>query len=112
MLSITIFLDSKGDIASFEAQGHVNYKPHGEDVVCAGASSVILTAILGCTKVAHIPIGIEQEDGYIYFSLPTFISKEDWEKAQWILKTMLAGLEEIQKQYPQGITINKITLET
>lgn len=33
-------------------KGHANYAEHGQDIVCAGVSAIIQTAILGLEEIA------------------------------------------------------------
>lgn len=104
-------MDENNDVSAFEAVGHTGFAPRGSDIACAGASSVIQTAVLGCVRVLKITGGIEQEDGYLYFSLPSGLEKKKSEQAQAVLKTMLEGLNEIKRQFPEHLQIETRNLE-
>ena len=105
MLLVTVFRDSEGRVVSLEAEGHVGFAERGSDVICAGASAVILTAILGVTEVIGITSGLEQEDGYLYFSVPEDAPEDIAEKIQVVLETAIQGLVMIKKHYPEGFRL-------
>jgi uncharacterized protein len=105
MLLVTVFRDSEGKVVSLEAKGHVGFAPRGNDVVCAAASAVLLTAVLGVTEILGITSGLEQGDGYLYFSVPSSVSEDTDEKIQVLLETALLGLRMIKDQYPEGLEI-------
>jgi len=42
------FLESKsGELQGFIVEGHAGYAPAGEDIVCAGVSALVQTAVAG-----------------------------------------------------------------
>jgi len=105
MLEVTVTLDNAGNVTAFEASGHTNYASAGEDIVCAGASAVVQSAVRGCTEILGITAGTEKEDGYLYFTLPADIDDNKFRDAQILLKTMLLALKEISSTYPGKINI-------
>jgi uncharacterized protein len=105
MLLVTVFRDSEGRIVSLEANGHVGFAERGSDVICAGASAVILTAVLGITEILGVTSGLEQEDGYLYFSVPEDVPEDIDEKIRVILETACRGLQVISESYPEGIKL-------
>lgn len=36
-----------------DADGHANYAPHGQDIVCASVSAILQTAVLGLEAIAE-----------------------------------------------------------
>jgi hypothetical protein len=110
MLHVSITRDAQGLIASFEARGHTGLAPTGSDVACAGASALVQAAVLGCQRHLRIAPGIQQEEGFLYFTLPMQMEEGANGKAQAILETMLAGLEEISHLYPGRIEIETLVL--
>jgi uncharacterized protein YsxB (DUF464 family) len=110
MLHITVFRDSQGNIAALEAEGHADYADIGNDIICAGASALIQTAILGLIKVLGIIPGLEKEDGYLYFTLPELSDRNLQEKSQVILETILLGLHEIMLKEPEKVRISSENL--
>ena len=63
-------------IISVECEGHSGYAEYGEDIVCAGISSIVQTALLGLMQVAGVAVDYEADAdrGYLRMSLPEDIS--------------------------------------
>jgi len=90
-----------GKIVSFSAEGHSDYKRKGEDIVCAGISSILQTAVLGLKEYLKVDIELKKGIGNMMVRL-----KSSPEKAsQAILETMLLGLWKIEKEYPDKVKI-------
>lgn len=98
---------NNNNIIKVVCSGHSGYAQNGKDIVCAAISSIVQTAILGLAKVVKIKIEFNRDDnaGYLKFELPLNISNEKMEQAQIILKTMLAGLEDLQGGYSKYIKL-------
>lgn len=50
---------------AIEVDGHADYAPHGQDIVCAGISAIIQTCALGLQAIAetypdHVRITVNQ----------------------------------------------------
>ena len=100
--------DTENDIR-MEISGHSGISIKGNDIVCAGISAIVESAVLAITRVAKIRQKIDQQNGY----LETRIAYKDLNPEKLrdlfiILKTMLVGLEEIRKIHPEAININFI----
>lgn len=50
MINITV-KEENGHI-NIDVNGHANYAPHGQDIVCAGVSAILQTTILGLEAIA------------------------------------------------------------
>jgi uncharacterized protein YsxB (DUF464 family) len=83
--------------------GHANYKPHGEDIVCASVSmALIMTAnsikYLGLEEFVHI----DTQEGYF---------KINMDQPNDIIKGLLLNLKhtliDLANQYPKNIEITK-----
>ena len=88
-------------------EGHSGAGAKGNDVVCAGISAVTQTALVGITKVA----GIRQELGHgegLLESKIELVGLDDMQRMSLdvIVNTMLAGLEEIEKEHPGSLSIS------
>ena len=94
---------SRGRILGFEMTGHSGYAEAGQDIVCAAISAISQTAGLGIVEVLGIRADYRQDDarGQLRLSLPD--TSDD--RAEAILRTMAAGLENIHSQYPDFIRI-------
>lgn len=105
MLEITIYYSEPGSVAAFEAIGHAEFAAKGSDIVCAGASAIIQTAIAGVDELSGVDFGMEQEDGDLYFTLPVIEDEMAENRVQLILGTMILGLRRIMQQYPENVKI-------
>ncbi|MFE1631061.1 ribosomal-processing cysteine protease Prp [Brevibacillus reuszeri] len=66
MIKIKVLLDN-GEM-KIEAVGHANYAEHGKDIVCAGISTIMQTALLGIQAIAqqypeHVSLEIQNKEG-------------------------------------------------
>lgn len=78
-------------------------------MVCAGISAVAQTALVGITKVAGIRQDLRQGEGFLesIIELPG-IDDARRMSLDVIVDTMLAGLEEIEKEHPGSLSIRII----
>lgn len=105
MLTITIYYTEPGSVAAIEATGHAGFSDKGSDIVCAGASAIIQTAIAGVDELLGVDFGIEQQDGDLYVTLPWLEDEITESRVQLILGTMILGLRRIMQQYPENVSI-------
>ncbi|WP_040928800.1 ribosomal-processing cysteine protease Prp [Nosocomiicoccus massiliensis] len=91
-------------VKSIEMSGHADYGEHGQDIVCAGASSVVFgntNAIFQLTDVEPV-LDINNEGGYFFLEV-----KEYDQSVNLILKTMIISLETIEQSYKDYIKVTK-----
>lgn len=95
-----------GKDIKIKISGHSGYGKKNTDIVCAGVSAIVQTAIAGITKAAGIRQKIKQEDGLLESNVNILkLKPTDLNNLIIILNTMLAGLDEIKKQYPEAFKI-------
>lgn len=92
---------SSGYIRSFSLKGHAETADHGEDLVCAAVSGIVQTAFLGLTEHLKKKVDWKQKSGDFEVSVRSELTVE----TEAILATMLLGLQEMEKEYPQAIHI-------
>ena len=98
MTTITVYTSSESGIRGFLAGGHAGGKKiRGYDLVCVNA----LEAVAKTTPV------VEVRDGYLKCILPNEMTAEQSKKAQIVLQTVMTGLTDIQKIYPNLIRIQQ-----
>lgn len=105
MVKVKIFRHEH-HIDGFEIKGHAMHRrtPDEFDLVCAGISSISISALNGLHEYLKLElVNPECSDGYIYCRLPVSITEVQDLKAQAILETMVLGLKEIAKDFPQHI---------
>ncbi len=98
----------EGSITYVRASGHTDFAVHGEDIVCAGISSIIQTAILGVKNILKVDIMSTRDDGIIEIVVPQELDSKKKADIQIILETMLCGLKDLGSSYPNNINIKEI----
>ena len=104
MIRIAIERNSYGQICGFEAKGHADAGPRGQDIVCAAVSVLTDSIFLGLDKHLRRELEWSAESGDITVRL----KDEPDDLTEAILATMFLGLSEIQKIYPDKIRIREI----
>ena len=92
--------DEQGRIRAFELSGHAGYADSGQDIVCAGVSALSIAAANGLEHFLPVAPKVQEAEGHLTCEL-VGLSEQDLEKAQWILQTMMLGIEQIQTTYGQ-----------
>lgn len=95
-------------IISVECRNHTGFAESGKDIVCAGISCITQTAILGVQNIAKVKSNVKIDDKIGYLKLELISFKKDspnFHDAQVILKTMLCGLEDLERQYPKNLKV-------
>jgi hypothetical protein len=95
-----------GNITKVVCFGHSGFADYGKDIVCAGISSIVQTAEIGIKNVAKQKCKTEIADGSFSISLEDIDeNSQEFHDAQIILKTMVCGLKDLQKQYPKFLKL-------
>lgn len=97
-------------IVEVSASGHTGYGEAGEDIVCAGVSTLIQTALLGLLQVVGINVkySVDEQQGSLRFTLPSGLTREEQHDADIVLNTMLAGLQDFYGEYSDYINLEVI----
>ena len=108
MTTITVYALDDGAMAGFEAGGHAGAKRvRGYDLVCCAVSALTQTGVNALVSVAGVQPGVEVRDGYLTCILPEGMDELVMDRAQIVLRTMMTGLTDIQKIYPNLIRIQQ-----
>jgi hypothetical protein len=107
MTEVEIYRDAEGRITAFRSRGHAGYDVEGKDIVCAGVSALVQTAVLGLEEYLRLEPSVEQEKGRLYCSLERdiFLNRE----IDAILNTMVLGLKALEREYPQYLKVEEVT---
>lgn len=95
-------------IVSVECKDHSGFAEKGFDIVCAGISAIVQTAILGLSEVAKQKFKLNRDEnkGYLKLELIDYdLKSANFSKAQVILKTMQCGISDLQKGYFKYINL-------
>lgn len=109
MLQVRVVRASDGAVLALVAFGHTGFDRKGRDIVCAGASAVLHTAVLGVTRIARVEAAVSAGDGYLELHLAPEARSDGrgWQQAQAVLETAVAGLREIGARYPGHIQVRE-----
>ena len=101
MIRVSIERDSRGKIRGFSAKGHASSGPSGQDIVCAAVSVLTDSVFLGLDRHLQRDLEWSAASGDISVRL-----KDDPDElTEAILSTLVLGLSEIQKIYPDKLRI-------
>lgn len=112
MIKGTFKRDEDGRLISFEVSGHSNASTHGSDVICAGVSALTFNAVNSIEALAGFTpiLDIDHEaEGYLYFETIADITQEQSNIAQILLESLLLGLQSIQTEHSEFMTIKTVT---
>lgn len=107
----TVVVEKKNErIVRVTCDGHTGYGVEGEDIVCAGLSSVVQTALMGLLRIACIAVKYEvkEEEGYLMMELPDILSEREQDMANIILDTMMLGIADLHEGYSDFIELEVI----
>jgi len=110
MINVKLF--KKDDIIyGYEMSGHADYRPYGQDIVCAGASILGYTTLNSIIEVANIKessiyYNIIDEEGFMHVLLKDNISNKQLETTQIIFQTYLIGMKLLNDSYKDYVSID------
>jgi len=107
MTEIEILRDEQGKIYEFRSKGHTGYDEEGKDIVCAGVSALLQTAVLGLEDYLKLEPKLEQEKGWLRCILERdyFLNRE----IDAILETLVLGLRQLEGKYPEHIKVEEVS---
>ncbi|MEG1527586.1 MAG: ribosomal-processing cysteine protease Prp [Clostridia bacterium] len=103
-----------GNIVKVVCVGHTGYAQSGQDIVCAGISTLVQTALLGILNVACVNVDytIRADDGLLEFTIDNnpdhALNEAEMHDCQIILKTMLCGLSDFNTEYSDYMNLEVI----
>lgn len=97
MCLINVVLRKNG----FVILGHAQYDEYGKDIVCSAVSSLTQTIAMGIEKFCNGAYMIDKGDLSVVYDKDNTMSK-------FLIETMLLGLREIEKDYPNNLKIREV----
>jgi uncharacterized protein YsxB (DUF464 family) len=94
MISITVFIKNNR-YTGICSKGHAGYADIGEDIVCAAVSVLMINTLNAIETFTDDTFDGKQEDGYLEFFFSEIISED----TQLLMRTLMLGIQSIQKQY-------------
>ena len=101
MIKVLIKQEGK-NFKSLEVKGHAKSADQGQDLVCAGVSSVITGGLNNLENPKDFDIILDE--GYSYVEALKSISSHD----EVVMETIIAGLKTIEESYGKFIQIKNL----
>ena len=107
MTTVAFFRSPAYGLIGFEASDHSGYAEAGEDIVCAAVSALTQAVLNGLANVVKAPVmyDVDDEKAILTACLTPECTREQLEKAQILLQTLLEALQAIASQYPRNVRI-------
>ena len=104
---VTFYRRPDGSLIGYRAAGHAGYADYGYDIVCAGISALTQSTLNGLKNVLKAPVMFEIDDqaGLLEARLTPEATEEQRRQAQLLLRTLLEGLQAIERSYPRNVRI-------
>ena len=104
MTDITI-TKKNGSVVDVVCKGHTGFGEEGEDILCAGISTLVQSTLLGLLQVVGINVKYKTGEGSLRFTLPDNLSSSQRHDADVLLNTMLVALEDFYTEYSDYINL-------
>lgn len=104
MIKVEVIRNQNFQITCLEIKGHSNFAPHGEDLVCAGVSAIVVGGLNALHEYEPLLQELIMKDGYVKIA-----TTSDVNTLQIILKVLETQLITISESYQKYIQIKKIT---
>lgn len=82
--------------------GHANYAPIGQDIVCAGVSSLVQTLIQSIEEMTTDKIEYVMKPGTVHIKYGNLS-----EQAQLLIDSFFIGIRLIADEYPDHVRLTK-----
>lgn len=108
MIKIDVFRNKKKEIYRFQLEGHAGFADKGFDIVCAAVTVLVFNTINCIELYTGEPFECDTDEKNGGFLSCLFVQLQEKENSdtQLLLKTMVHGLCEIEKEYSEYISVN------
>lgn len=86
---------------SIHIAGHANYAPIGQDIVCAGVSTVVQSLIQSIETLTSDTIKYDMKPGKVHINFEKSLSED----AQLLVDSFFIAVEAIAENYPNHVKI-------
>lgn len=98
MIRIIIYQNGQSEFTGFRMEGHAGYAEHGQDIVCAAVSVLVINTINAIEAFTEDSSkhAIHEEKDVVSFDI---LSASVSDSAQLLLRSLVLGLEGIRSEY-------------
>lgn len=98
MINISVYQNEQDEYTGFRMQGHAGYARHGQDIVCAAVSVLVINTINSIESMTEdrFEDSIREENGEVEFRI---ISSPVSSSAELLLRSLVLGLKGIHSEY-------------
>ncbi len=104
MIQLSVHDDERTFI-SFTVEGHSSLGKKGNNILCAGVSTLTQSILLGMKSVLKLHLKVRKEEGYLKCVFPESLSQGDIEGVNLLMMTMITGFQDLKNQFPEEINI-------
>jgi uncharacterized protein YsxB (DUF464 family) len=108
VVTVEFYRDNQG-FTAMELKGHAGYNP-GNDIVCAGISALAFALVGTLKNIDGISFTRLQYQEGAAVEIEPFADPEVQAVVDAVFTTVLIGLKQIQKQYPENIQVKEMKL--
>ena len=101
MIVAEIYTQADGKITGFSIDGHSNTAPRGQDIFCAGVSTVSQAAYICLAD--HLKRNFKSN--FASGKLSLILNEPPDDLTEAVFQTMLIGIREIEKLAPQAVKL-------
>lgn len=105
MTNVLVLVDKR--ILQVKIKGHAGYANSGEDIVCAGISSLAFAAGIALTRY-NIPAKIDEDEKQAALIIApqwSLMNEEEIIRCETILNTLVWAIEDLEKSYRQYVKL-------
>lgn len=109
MITVQVLRGEDERIHSFKVTGHAGYADPGEDIVCAGVSSITVGTVNSIEALTGTVMETEMKGGFLSANLPSAEDDTVSGQVQLLLESMVVMLQGIADSYGKYIRIQELT---
>lgn len=106
MVTVEFYRDNHG-FTAMDLKGHAGYNP-GNDVVCAGISALAFALVGTLKNIQDISFTRLQYQNGVTVEIEPFADETEQAVVDAVFMTVLIGLKQIEKQYPNHIQVREM----
>lgn len=104
MIQIKI-VRKKESITGFLVEGHAQFAPYGQDIVCAAVSALSISAINSIHSLTATPHHFRNEDNLLELEILEASAESDL-----LTESLFLSLKSVEEEYPEHVTISEMIL--